>query len=231
MKQKVGFRENESIADYQEMMSAVYSIPDDRAFSISDLLSHQARFTMRALKGIRKGDMKKLKNNLVVSLSWVATISNRLHIDMQAALWRRFPHLCSYCGSCPCLCKREKIIKRAKVNHSRANMPKTMQEFQKMFQKIYPPKNRSLADAGIHLAEETGEMTESIHNFLGQHKRKQFESIELEIADWISCMFGLANSACFDLASESAKYFASGCHICHHTPCSCNFSYIADFKS
>lgn len=39
------------ISDLQRFVHQVYSLPDDRLFSISDLLANQQRFTMRALKG------------------------------------------------------------------------------------------------------------------------------------------------------------------------------------
>ena len=100
-----------------------------------------------------------------------------------------------------------------------------------MFEKIYPPKGRSLVDAGIHLAEETGEVNETISIYLGEHKKAQFEKISEELADWTSCMFGIANSAKINVEGELTKRFKNGCHTCHHTPCTCNFSFVANFES
>lgn len=100
-----------------------------------------------------------------------------------------------------------------------------------MFAKIYPPAGRSLADAGVHLAEETGEISEKICAYLGEHKNKQFEEIKNELADWISCFFGVANSAKIDMAKELTKFYKNNCHICHKAPCVCNFSFVAKFKS
>ena len=47
-----GFKKDQTIAEYQQFMREIYSTPDDRFFSIYDLVSQTERFTMRALKGI-----------------------------------------------------------------------------------------------------------------------------------------------------------------------------------
>jgi NTP pyrophosphatase (non-canonical NTP hydrolase) len=80
-------------------------------------------------------------------------------------------------------------------------------------------------------AEETGEVSEAIHNFLGQHLQKQLDEVKLEIADYISCIFGVANSASIDVASDLEEMFKNGCHVCHKVPCVCTFSKVVALKS
>ena len=53
------FKQHGTIAEFQEFIRAVYGLPDDRLYSIEDLLTHTERFAMRALKGIRKKDSEK----------------------------------------------------------------------------------------------------------------------------------------------------------------------------
>jgi len=217
--------------DFQKIIADIYGQPDDRHFSIYDLVSNQNRFTMRALKGIRKKDSRKIKANLIIAFCWLLAIANRLHIDLDDAIWRRFPNLCSYCGKAPCQCKKIKPRKRRKIGRIGTARPTTIAEFQAMFGRIYPPGSRSVVDAGIHLAEETGEIGEAITIYLGEHRRSQFTEIENELADWISTMFGLVNSINFDLERDVERSFKNGCHICKSTPCKCSFSYIAKFDS
>jgi len=225
------FSSKESLSQFQNFIGEIYNLPDDRLFSLSDLVSNQERFTMRALKGIRKVDKKKIIKNLLIAFSWLMAITNRLHIDAEKEVWRRFPFICSYCGECPCSCKKIKPKKRKKIISKKSQKPKNLIEIQKMFYFIYPPNSRTLADAGVHLAEEMGELSESIHFFLGEHKNKRFESVKNEIADYISCLFGVANSAKIDIVKELAKIYYNNCHVCHQSPCVCNFSFVADFKS
>jgi hypothetical protein len=87
-----------SLRDFQTFIGGVYALPDDRLYSIWDLLTQQQRFTMRALKGIRKGNQEKIKLNLLIAFSWLMAIANRLHLDLDAETWQRFPALCPPSG-------------------------------------------------------------------------------------------------------------------------------------
>ena len=100
-----------------------------------------------------------------------------------------------------------------------------------MFEEVYPANGRTLADAGVHLAEEVGEVSEAVHNYLGQHQEKLFTEVKLELADFFSCAFGVANSAHIDVAQELAKMYENGCHICHQTPCTCSYSEVTKLKT
>ncbi len=186
---------------------------------------------MRALKGVRKDDKQKVKVNILIAFSWLMATANRLHVDLEEEVWKRFPALCSYCGSKPCSCKQSKPKHRKQIVRSPLLKPNNLIEIQEMFAQIYPAKNRTIADAGVHLAEEMGEVSEAIHNYLGKHEGKLFIEIKLEMADYVSCILGLANSAEIDVAKELAKLFRNNCHICHKAPCVCSFSSIAGLES
>ncbi len=217
--------------EFQEFIRAVYSLPDDRLYSIWDILTQQQRFTMRALKGIRKGNKEKLKTNLLIAFSWLMAIANRFHIDVEEEIWKRFPGKCSYCGVRPCACKKIKPTRRKRVTGNMRERPNTLAESQKLIGMIYPPERRTLAEAGAHLAEEMGEASEAIHNFLGQHVMRQFDEVKSEIADYVSCVFGVANSARIPLAQELAHMYTNNCHIFHKLPCACGFSKVAQLKT
>lgn len=221
---------NSTLLGYQNFVKDIYGMPNDRMFSLPDLLSNQERFTMRALKGVRKGEREKIISNLLISMSWLMTIANRLHIDVDEALWKRFPDSCSYCGAKPCVCGHKKVKKR-KTRKNTENPSHNIYEYQKMFRELYPPEKRTLFEAGVHLAEEVGEISEVVCWFLGEHRPELFDKIKDEIADCLSCIFGLANSANIEIAKELAKMYNNKCHICHKSPCACNFSFIAKFSS
>ncbi|TSC70438.1 MAG: Uncharacterized protein CEO12_372 [Parcubacteria group bacterium Gr01-1014_46] len=225
------FKKTGTISDFQNFISNVYALPDDRLYSIWDLLVQQQRFTMRAIKGIRKDNVNKIKDNLLISFSWLMAICNRLHINIEDEVWKRFPMLCSYCGNKPCECKVLKASKRARVRINNALRPHNMLAFQKMFNEIYPASGRTLPDAGVHLAEEMGEVSEAVHNYLGQHLQKQFDEVKLEISDFVSCIFGVANSSNIDVAKEFSVMFKNNCHVCHEAPCVCSFSVVTSIKS
>lgn len=220
-----------TLSNFQELIGEIYGLPDDRLFSLSDLISNLERFTMRSLKGIRKGEKSKLELNLLISFSWLMAIANRLHIDVNEIVIDRFPLVCSYCQESPCTCKENKYQRRRKRTTTKRGAVNKIFDFQKMFEEIYPSSKRTISDAGVHLAEETGELSEACHSFQGQHKNSQFLNIKNETADYVSCLLGVANSANIDVAGALSRMYRNNCHACHKSPCECNFSYIAQYNS
>lgn len=225
------FSRNQTLVEFQQLIAFVYGLTDDRYYSLWDLLIHQQRFATRALKGIRKGERQKTLTNLLIALSWLAAIANRLHIDLADEIWRRFPDRCSYCSQSPCCCQQTKPTKRAALTIEKKSPKLSVEQLQAMFKRIYPPGKRTLADAGMHFAEELGEVSEAIDNFLGRHEERQFTEIGVELADVISCVFGIANSADFDVALALESMYKRDCHICHQAPCVCSFTSIMSIET
>lgn len=220
-----------TIMQYQDFVGEVYGRPNDRHFSLWDMLSNIERFTMRSLKGIRKNDQSKVKLNLLIALSWFMSTLNRLHIELDDGVWKRFPYLCSYCASCPCSCKESGIKERREVPVDDSKKPVTLEDFQTMFGKIYPAENRTIEHAGVHLAEELGEFSETILAYMGEHRDESFEEVLVEAADVFSCIVGVFNSLGINVSKELSEMFSNNCHACNKSPCECSFGSIVKFKS
>jgi len=220
-----------TIKEYQQFVQDVYGLQNARYFSLQDMLTNVERFITRGLKGIRKGDAQKTKLNLMIALSWFMSMMNQLHIDIEEEVWRRFPYMCSYCAHCPCVCKAKKIQTRQKVTIDAKKRPKTMADFQKMFGEIYPASGRTLDHAGVHLAEEMGEIAEAILMYRGSHADEGFKNVILECADFVSCVMGVFNSLNIDVAKEVSQEFSKNCHVCKQAPCVCSFAEVMQFKS
>lgn len=220
-----------SLTDYQNFVGEVYDLPDDRHFNTSDMLANMERFLMRGLKGIRKKDEGKVKINMIIASSWLMSLLNQLHIDIEKETWDRFPHVCSYCASCPCVCKERKVIQRKKITRNDAQKPTSISGFQKMFEEVYPSSRRTIQDAGIHLAEEMGELSEAVLLYRGLRKQIDFDNMKLEAADLMSCFMGIFNSLQLDFAKELALHFHDNCYRCHKVPCVCTFVDVMNFKS
>jgi NTP pyrophosphatase (non-canonical NTP hydrolase) len=220
-----------TLADLQRTNYLVYGKQGDRFYDNWNLFSNQERFMMRALKGIRQQDHEKLRDNLVIAFSWFMALTNRFHIDIDQAVWHRFPYLCSYCGAAPCKCEAKKPTNRPDITPDDSKKPISIRDYQMMFRIIYPPETRTLEHAGIHLAEEQGEMSEALQQYQGSHERHYFDRLASESADYVSCVFGVANSSGINLQKEMTAFYANGCHVCHHIPCTCDYLFIAQFKS
>jgi len=224
-------KKNSSLADWQKFCEDVYGFPNDRDFGTMEMLSNVQRFTMRSLKGIRKADPEKTASNLLIGMSWYISLMNQFHLDVSEIVWQRFPAACSYCGATTCECKARKIKKRQSIKINPKLKPKTIKEYQNMFGHIYPAETRTLENAGIHLAEEMGEITEAMLAYRGSHGKENFDKVVLESADIFSTFMGVFNSLEIDVAEELAKKFHNNCHVCHQAPCECNFNHVLNFKS
>jgi NTP pyrophosphatase (non-canonical NTP hydrolase) len=220
-----------SLTEYARFVDMVYGMPDERYYSGDDMLTNIQRFTMRSIKGVRKANAEKTKLNIMIATSWFISFINRLHIDLDGAVWERFPSVCSYCGKQPCACKAEKVKARRKVQHNGAEKPSTIAQYQSMFGRIYPSSKRTLEDAAIHLAEELGELSEAFHIFMSDRSDQHFGLLREEAADFFSCIMGLLNSMDVNLADELASAYTNNCHVCHNAPCTCTFKSINEFKS
>ena len=223
-------KQNTTIKDYQNFVKEVYGLPNDRYFNLWDMVINVERFMMRGLKSIRKEDKEKTKVNLLISFSWFMSIMNQLHIDIENQVWKRFPYLCSYCGSCPCSCKEKNIKERKNVPINESKRPRTLEEFQDMFEKIYPAERRNIEHAGVHLAEEAGEFSEALMTYRGGHRDEDFKNLELEAADFFSCIMSIFNSLGISVAKEISIMFSNNCHVCKNAPCTCNFKDITTFQ-
>jgi len=220
-----------TVREYQNFVLEVYGLNNDRDWTTWDMLTNVQRYILRALKGIRKHDKEKTKANLIIAQSWYMSFMNQLHIDVEEKVWERFPYVCSYCASAPCHCKEKKVRKRHTITPDEKKRPKTFAHFQEMFQRIYPPEERSLEDAGIHLAEEMGELSEAVLKYRGLRKREDFTKISAEAADVFSCLMGVFNSLDIQIIMELSKMFSHNCHVCKQAPCECDFNYVLNFKS
>jgi hypothetical protein len=151
-------------------------------------------------------DRKKKRENvdfvdaLCKALGWYFPLLAKLRIQSAEALvFRKFPNVCPYCRRSPhedMICKQVKGT-QSTVNHDEViahfihawpQRPQGLDEWQAMFNRIYP---RNVGDGGrssLGLMEELGELAEAVrvydshpHYFLG------------EAADTFSYIMGLAN--------------------------------------
>lgn len=227
----VSLSKDPTFPEYAGLIREIYGAPNDRYYTHWDMIVQIQRFTMRAIKGIRKENPEKTVFNATIALSWFTSLMNRLYIKVDDVVWERFPYLCSYCGEAPCACKAEKVETRRKVVADSSARPKTMKEFQIMFDKIYPAQSRTSKDAVIHLAEETGEFSEAMQAYMSDRSDSRLKNVQYEAADFISCMLGVFNSLNIDLADRLAKKYYNNCEVCHNAPCTCSYESIVNYRS
>ena len=58
---------NTTIREYQDFVKEVYGVPNDQYWDSQEMLTNIQRFTLRGIKGIRKGDTSKIILNLLIT--------------------------------------------------------------------------------------------------------------------------------------------------------------------
>lgn len=119
-------------------------------------------------------------------------------IPISDILWNKFPSICPYCKKQTCGCNIAKghldIYNLKKVaSEGKDRKPKTINEWQEHFQKIYPRKddNSSLDKNVSRLAEELSELSEAYRKSFIKH---DIPCVEMELADVFSWIMGIANA-------------------------------------
>jgi len=111
-------------------------------------------------------------------------------------LWKKFPGICPYCVKNRCECGVGKEVLNVKkifeiADTQKNSKPKTLNEWQDHFQKIYPRGAESSFEINVsHLAEELAELSEAYRK---AYVRKDIPCVDMELADVFSWIMGLSN--------------------------------------
>jgi NTP pyrophosphatase (non-canonical NTP hydrolase) len=129
-------------------------------------------------------------------------------------IFRKFPYVCPYCRKEPhndAICKAVRGAKptvdhealRTEYERNWHRRPATLNEWQKMFQDIYPRSTEDRGRSSLGLLEELGELAEAIRVY--ERHPKYFIG---EAADVFSYLMGLANEHSIRLLMREDKEFS-----------------------
>jgi NTP pyrophosphatase (non-canonical NTP hydrolase) len=175
---------------------------------------------------------------LCKALGWYFPLLAKFRVrSAEALIFRKFPLCCPYCREAPHNETKCKLVKgtASTVNHPELSRlfregwnsrPATLNEWQLMFQNIYP---RQLSDRGrstVGLLEELGELAEAVR--VGESHPKYFLG---EAADIFSYLMGIANEHAirleqekditFSFQDEFIKRYPGLCTQCGYGICIC----------
>ena len=133
-----------------------------------------------------------------------------IRLPVSNIIWNKFPGICPYCKCSPCGCmfskKRfnyDELLRKAE--ETRANQPKTLDDWQNLFEKIYSRNGAYKMEKNVsHLFEELSELSE-VHrlHFIETDK----DLVGMELADVFSWIIGFANY--FDQRKKPRRYLLS----------------------
>lgn len=194
--------------------SDIYSIPDDRLYSVEDQLYNHQKFLKNYFKIQDKLD-------LIVSIAWLLALLNRLHIPIEELLWRRYAYKCPRCMDIPCNCSNNPVTKLHKTGRPPSRKPENLDRWQEIISKIYPQS--STADLEKMIFDLLEDLNSIFRLFVREKKKAQFKELEIKTTDYVANMIRLFNLAGLCISREYSELFKDGCYVCHETPCVCNY--------
>ena len=226
-----------SISQFQNYISNLYrDVNEPRP--IEYLYSYLFRTSAYLSRII--GEQKDAKEHFIKVFSWLFAISEKLNIDLEHALVRKYPNMCPYCMAKPCVCvktgkKPVTYIPEWKIseeieysfNMIRAAVPKlSLDEAVKNINDLYPANKHIWNAVGptfqfFRLLEELGEVHEAYTSYLVGNRN--IEGLSDEIADvfaWLLSTWGI-NCSGLSLGDEFIGYYYNGCPVCLQSKCQC----------
>lgn len=210
-----------TIIQLLEQNRKIYGIPDDRLYSIEDLLYGLQKFLFRYLEENEKHNKKETIKNLNIALAWFLSLVNRYHLDLEQDLWTRYSYKCPFCLDIPCNCQKIKLSQAKKTGRPASRKPQKLKEWQKMLAKIYSDQN--IEEINIKCLRSYEELNYTFRHFLHKKEKKYLQEIKIRTVDFFVLIIRLYNFLQKDLALQFQTMFHQGCYVCHKTPCECLF--------
>lgn len=227
-----------TVLEIQEYLKNLYGEANGKR-SFEYIFSYLFRNASYLSRSIPRG--QDCIENFIKTLSWLFALANKLEVDMQNAYLRKYPTVCPYCISKPCICaktnkkpvsyvKEWKIQEELGVKYNIAkahNVNPSMDSLVEMTNDLYPANTHIWKAAGptfhfFRLLEELGEVHEAYTSFCKGKKDK--EEVENEMADcfaWTLSAWGIYYFG-ESLHDSFIGYYYNGCPVCNSSPCTCD---------
>lgn len=226
----------QGVEEFQKMFRYIYHELNTQQYKEDkDLIARLIEEITKLMEHARKDRRAAFREQLTNIFSWFMAVANRLEINIQEALWYKYPGICPYCfKEKDCICGTEhpviedKEVKLRRLRREHAGRePRTLTGHQALHDRLYSWQHDCELPIVItaHLVEEAGEVSYAHRHFIMARNLKEKDSLRNsiceEMADILSWMFALANRLEFDLADAVWEYYPYECVKCHEAPCIC----------
>ena len=180
------------------------------------------------------------KTHFMRAVSWIIALSNYFEIDVADSYLKKYPGICPYCITSPCMCyntnrmpwiaipiykiEEEKYFKYQEIRNT-VNLVNSKFIISNI-RAIYPANDTLWNHAGpwyhfTKLSEELAELHESISKY--QIRKKIKDAISEEIADVFSWFISIWSSVFNEITLEDSMidHYYNGCPECKNKPCTC----------
>ncbi len=218
-----------TVEEFGLMFRDIYHDLNNLRYDNSTLLLRLFEQCSKMHEVVRKDYRDQFASQLADIYSFLNGVANRFNINLQEALWLKYPGICTYClqkSDCECgmehdekapkITESERLLIIKQAQQDRVDEPKNLADHQQLHYKLYFWKVKvsdpsKLAD---HITEEAGEVSREC-----RHGR--LERGAEEMADVISWIFALSNRLKINLSDEIWKFYPYKCRDCYSCPCIC----------
>jgi NTP pyrophosphatase (non-canonical NTP hydrolase) len=96
------------ISDFQNLIKNIYLQNDiNRGVKSTFIWLVEEIGELATLLNSTEINKKKVSEELADIIAWTNSIANILDIDMEEALFNKYPGKCKKCSSSPCICKKK----------------------------------------------------------------------------------------------------------------------------
>lgn len=231
------------LSDWQKMFMEIYFPTRNYGRSRYELFTHMVKvFGAGSHFLFRKHDPAGTQRYLAKVFAWYCALATRVGVNVENALWEKYPRACPRCLADVCECGQ--IPEPIQVERLQAialertpQRPTSLRQWQAMFANLYkgPLGSSNIAQGRdrvalvfARIAEELGEVGEAILIDASIDANAEF-IVRNEMADLGAWIFALANNTqhiCEAgegtyLADEVWDYYPGKCHYCQEVPCLC----------
>lgn len=227
----------ETVAEIQDYLNNLYGEVNKKR-DVEYIFSYLFRNVSYLSRSIPRG--QNCVQNFIKTFSWLFAIANKLEINIQESYLKKYPEVCPYCITKPCVCSKTnkkpvsyvqewKIQEELGIKYNIAKSSNPSLSMDSLVEKtndLYPANTHIWKAAGptfhfFRLLEELGEVHEAYTSFCKGTKNKL--EIENELADcfaWILSAWGIYYLG-ESLQDSFITYYYNSCPVCSANPCNC----------
>ena len=206
-----------SLKEWQKMFADIFGKKNRKDYSAADLLLHIEESASKIDEGLRKEKKTEFITPLSRLFSWFLAFATEIEIDIEKTVWDKYQGICPYCGAkenCFCIALDTKPAEW--IRNTEDGIPASLDEWQKMFKRIYGHINKMMwtLQIWLHFHEELGEISEAFR--LGQS-----ESLKEEVADAFAWLIAFCNKLNINLGELTYQRYPGKCDRCKREKCEC----------
>ncbi|SNB46263.1 diguanylate cyclase [Geobacter sp. DSM 9736] len=232
-----------SLKNWQNMFKDIYYPAQNYGRSKFEILAYLFKTVGTCSYYLfRVQDSQKTQEYVSKIFSWYCALATRMEVDLEDAIWQKYPLVCPRCLLRKCECSSSPVpvdpVKLSMISLENShNRPESLRDWQTMFGQLYrgpngvaniPHSRERLALIYTRIVEEIGEVSESMRldPVVDADARLILKN---EIADLGAWIFSLANNLhCMDSTANGAnladllwRLYPGKCNRCNEPKCAC----------